>query len=403
MFQLADFQSALRSLSIDAWLLYDFRGQNPLARRIVQFPADGHATRRWLYVLPSHGEPRKLVHHIESKVLDHLPGEKQIYLRWQQLEEGIRWLLASAGTGGTASTRKIAMEYSPGVSNPYISCVDAGTIEFVRSLGVEVVSSGELIQQFEATLDDDQWNMHQQAAKLTDAAFGIAWSLIAAQTRAERRVTEIDVQRRIMEFFADNHLATDHPPIVGVGPHSGDPHYAPTHATNLPIETGDFVLVDLWAKMDRPRSIYSDLTRVGYVGTEVPAKYGEIFAIVAAARDAAIQLVRERCASKQPLRGYEVDDACRAVIERAGYGEFFVHRTGHNIGENDHGNGAHMDNLETHEDRLVIPRTLFSIEPGIYLPEFGVRSEVNVYVDASGKPHVTGGDLQASVMPILRR
>ncbi len=401
MIDLARIHEAIRKSDTNGWLLYDFRGQNPLARRIVQFPSGGHATRRWLYMIPANGEPRKLVHRIESGVLDHLPGEKQIYLRWQELEAGIRWLLDAAIADSATGRKRIAMEYAPGVSNPYISCVDAGTVEFVRSLGVEVVSSGDLIQEFEATLDDDQWAMHREAAQHTDAAYTIAWEYLADRVRAKQPLTEIDVQQRIMAFFAERQLTTDHPPIVGVGPHSGDPHYAPTSASNTQIGTGDFVLIDLWAKLDKPRSIYSDLTRVGFVGREVPEKYEQIFQIVARARDAAIQLVRDAYAAGRPLRGYEVDDSCRAVIEEAGYGQYFVHRTGHNIGENTHGNGAHIDNLETREERMIVPRTLFSIEPGIYLPEFGVRSEVNVFVDRQGEVHVTGGELQRNVLPLL--
>ena len=401
MFDVPALEGAIRQCGLAGWLLYDFRGQNPLARRIVQFPAGGHATRRWLYFIPVNGPPRKLVHRIESAVLDHLPGEKRIYLRWQELEAGIRWLIEPALEHRSADPPRIAMEYSPGVSNPYISCVDGGTLEFVRSLGVDVVSSGDLIQQFEATLDDEQWAMHREAARHTDAAYGVAWNYIAEQVRAGKPPTEIDVQRRIMAYFADHGLVTDHPPIVGLGPHSGDPHYAPSDQSNSTIREGEFVLIDLWAKLDKPRSIYSDLTRVGFVGRTVPEKIEQIFQIVAAARDAGIRIVRDAFAQQRPLRGYEVDDACRAVIEAAGYGQYFVHRTGHNIGENDHGNGAHMDNLETREERLVIPRTLFSIEPGIYLPEFGVRSEVNVYVDHQGQVHVTGGELQRNVLAIL--
>jgi Xaa-Pro aminopeptidase len=401
---LLNVQKAVQAFAIDGWLLYDFRGQNPLARRIIHFPADGHATRRWFYFVRARGEPKKLVHRIESGVLDHLPGEKRVYLRWQELEQGIRWLLEpaeshNANPANTAS--RIAMEYAPGTSNPYISCVDAGTVEFVRSLGVEVVSSGDLVQLFEATLDDEQWAMHLEAARHTNAAYSVAWNYIATQVRVRKRVTEIDVQQQIMAYFGANGLTTDHPPIVGVGPHSGDPHYAPNTQSNAEIREGDFVLIDLWAKLARPRSIYSDLTRVGFVGATVPDKYENIFQIVAAARDAGIALVRDAVANRRPLRGYQVDDACRAVIEQAGYGQYFIHRTGHNIGENTHGNGAHMDNLETHEERLVVPRTLFSIEPGIYLPEFGVRSEINVFIDAQSKVHVTGGELQQRVLGIL--
>jgi Xaa-Pro aminopeptidase len=243
--------------------------------------------------------------------------------------------------------------------------------------------------------------MHLEAARHTDAAYAIAWGYIKDHIRAGKQVTEIDVQQRIMEHFKANGLVTDHPPIVGVGPNSGNPHYAPTKETNSPIREGDFVLIDLWAKLARPRSIYSDLTRVAFVGRDVPEKYEQIFQIVAQARDAGIQAVRDAFAARRPLRGYEVDDACRAVIEKAGYGQYFVHRTGHSIGENTHGNGAHMDNLETREERRVAPRTLFSIEPGIYLPEFGVRSETNVFIDANNGVHVTGGELQRRVLPIL--
>jgi Xaa-Pro aminopeptidase len=400
MDRIFEIQETLRQSGLDGWLLYDFRGGNPLARRVLRFPEGAHATRRWFYFVPARGEPRKLVHRIESGVLDHLPGEKRIYLRWQELEAGVRWLLG-IGEGGSSGALRVAMEYAPGVTNPYVSYVDAGTVEFVRGLGVDVASSGDLIQQFEAALDDEQWAMHLEAARLTDAAYAVAWKLIAERVRAGEAVTELDVRRAIMEYFEKHGLVTDHGPIVGVGPHSGDPHYDPTTETNSPIVEGSFVLIDLWAKLKRPRSIYSDLTRVGFVGRSVPERYAEIFRIVAAARDAGIAAVREAYESGRPIRGFEVDDACRRVIEAAGYGEYFVHRTGHNIGENTHGNGAHMDNLETREERLVARRTLFSIEPGIYLPEFGVRSEVNVFVDGGGQVHVTGGELQREVLPVL--
>lgn len=406
MIEISVIQESLRHLRLHAWLLYDFRGTNPLARRILDFPEGGHATRRWFYLIPAHGEPRKLVHRIESGVLDFLPGEKQIYLRWQELEAGVRWLLEAAQSNAASpdtatATVRVAMEYAPGVSNPYLSYVDAGTIEFVRSLGVEVASSGDLIQQFVATLDDEQWAMHQQAAALTDRAYDAAWSFIRAAVVQNRALTELDVQQEILRYFAENNLITDHPPIVGVGPHSGDPHFDPQPETNLPIREGEFLLIDLWAKLNQPRSIYSDLTRVAYVGGDVPPRYEQVFRIVAAARDAGIRLVQEAFAANRPLYGWQVDDACRQVVDAAGYGQYFIHRTGHNIGENDHGNGAHMDNLETHEQRRLIPRTLFSIEPGIYLPDFGVRSEVNVFIDAAGHVHVTGGEPQRSVLALL--
>jgi Xaa-Pro aminopeptidase len=393
MFDLAKIQSALRQFRVDGWLIYDFRGSNLLARRIVGFRDDQMGSRRWFYFVPAAGQPHKLVHRIESGALDHLPGEKTVYLRWQELEAGVAQLVAGA--------HRVAMEYSPRNANPYVSRVDAGTVELVRSCGAEVVSSGDLVQQFEATWDDDQIAMHFEAARHTDAAYSVAWKLIAERVNSAGSVRETEVQAAIMRHFKANGLTTYHPPIVAAGAHSGDPHFDTSPATDAGIREGDFVLIDLWAKLDKPRSVYSDLTRVGYVGGTVPEKYEAIFQIVAAARDAAIATVKKAFTSGQPLHGWEVDQASRAVIEQAGYGPKFIHRTGHSIGQEVHGNGANMDGLETREDRLVLPRTCFSIEPGIYLDEFGVRSEVNVLIDASAQVHVTGGELQRHVVPIL--
>lgn len=395
MFDLARIQAALAEQNLDAWLLYDFRGSNILARRVVDLAPDQMGSRRFFYCIPREGEPIKLVHRIESGALDHLPGSKIVYLKWQALEAGIRSLLNGR--------RRVAMEYSPGVSNPYISRVDGGTIEFVRSCGVEIVPSGDLIQSFEATWDDEQWKSHQEAAVHTNSAYEVAWKLIADQVRSRGYSDEVEVQQAIMDHFHRNGLTTYHPPIVGVGPHSGDPHHETGGAGNTQIREGDFVLVDLWAKCDRPRSVYSDLTRTGFVGTTVPDTYTKIFKIVAAARDAAIKTVKDAYAANRPLRGWEVDDACRRVIDDAGYGEYFVHRTGHSIGQEVHGNGANMDNLETREERLVMRNTCFSVEPGIYLPEFGVRSEINVFIDSQGTVHVTGGELQTAIVPILAK
>jgi Xaa-Pro dipeptidase len=394
MFDLASVQSALRDQGLDGWLLYDFRGLNVLARRVMSISPDAHATRRWFYFIPASGEPRKLVHRIESGVLDAYPGSKTVYLRWQSLEEGVLSLVAGR--------KRIAMEYSPRNANPYISRVDAGTIELVRSSGVEIVPSGDLIQLFEACWDDEQWTMHREAARHTDAAYGVAWRFIAERARVGKPAAETEVQAVIMEHFRRNGLVTDHPPIVGVGPHSGDPHFAPSKETDSLCEKGAFVLIDLWAKLDRPNSVYSDLTRTGFVGETVPDEYERIFQIVARARDAAIERVRRAYASKETLQGWQVDQAARDVIEQAGYGEAFCHRTGHSIGQETHGNGANMDNLETHETRRVMPRTCFSVEPGIYLPAFGVRSEINVFIDGGGTVHVTGGELQKAVIAVLK-
>jgi Xaa-Pro aminopeptidase len=393
MFDLAAVQQSLMEFGLDGWLFYDFRGSNLLARRVLGLDDRPPGSRRFCYFVPARGAPRKLVHRIETGALDALPGDRAVYLRWQELEAGVAELARGC--------RRVAMEYAPRVSNPYISRVDAGVIELVRGLGVEVVSSGDLVQHFEATWDDEQWRMHRQAEQFTISAFDRAFGLIAERVRSGGSIRETEVQTAIMDHFHRNGLTTYSPPIVAVGPHSGNPHYEPVAGSDGTIGAGDFVLVDLWAKVDRPRSVYSDLTRVGFVGDSVPSDYEKIFAVVARARDAAIACVRDAYAAGKALHGWEVDDAARRVIEQAGHGRHFIHRTGHNIGQEVHGNGANMDNLETHEERLVLRRTCFSIEPGIYLDDFGVRSEVNVYIDRAGAVHVTGG-LQTEVLAIMK-
>lgn len=395
MFDLAAIQAALRQFNFDGWLLMDFRGSNVLARRVLDLESRHPQSRRLYYYIPAQGTPRKLVHRIEPGALDHLPGDKTIYLKWQELEAGLADLVRGAG--------RVALEYSPRNGNPYISRVDAGTVEVLQAAGVEVASSGDLIQLFEAAWSDQQWEMHLEATCHTTSAFDLAWKFIADELRAGHTIRETTVQALIMDHFVRHGLTTYAPPIVGVNAHSGDPHYAPEVGHDAELREGDFVLIDLWAKMNRPGAVYSDLTRVGFLGTEVPEKYEKIFQIVAAARDAAIHRVREAFAAGKPIRGWEVDRACRNVIEAAGYGEYFCHRTGHSIGQETHGNGANMDDLETHDERLLLPRTCFSIEPGIYLPEFGVRSEVDVYISPTGEVHVTGSPLQTSVLPVLAK
>jgi Xaa-Pro dipeptidase len=393
MFDLSAIQAALKTFSFDGWLLYDFRGSNVLAQRVLQLPDDFVSSRRFLYFIPAEGEPQKLVHRIENDVLDHLPGEKTMYLKWQELEAGIGDMVTGC--------QRLAMEYSPRNGNPYISKVDGGTVELVRSFGCDIQPSGDLISIFEATLSKEQLASHYAAAELCDAAFGVAWKFIADQIRANGSVEEVAVQDAIMQHFADNNLTTYHAPIVGVNANGGNPHYETGHGAITTIKEGDFVLVDLWAKQDKAGAVYADLTRTGFVGTEVPQKYTEIFNIVAAGRDAGIACVKEVFAANEPLPGWKVDDATRGVIEAAGYGEYFCHRTGHSMGQETHGNGTHIDNLETHETRLILRQTLFTIEPGIYLPEFGVRSEVDVYIHADGTVEVTGGPLQSEVVRVL--
>jgi Xaa-Pro dipeptidase len=393
MIDIPAIQAALRQFGFDGWLLCDFRGSNVLAQRVLGLSPANVGSRRYFYSIPAQGEPRKLVHRIEQGALDHVPGTKTVYLRWQELEAGLGQLVGGMKT--------VAMEYSPKNGIPYVAKIDAGTVELVRSIGVDVVSSGDLIQLFEATWDDDQERSHFDAAVHTDSAYARAWRFIATRVREMGSVEERDVQAEIMRHFAEHDMETYSPPIVAVGPHSGNPHYETGSGEGTLIREGDFVLIDLWAKMKRPRAVYSDLTRVGFVGKTAPEKYTKIFQIVAKARDAAIEKVRSAFAAGRPIQGWEVDRTARDVISAAGYADQFAHRTGHSIGQEVHGNGANMDDIETHDTRLILRRTCFSIEPGIYLPEFGVRLEVDVYVDAAGKVHITGGPVQTAVVAIL--
>lgn len=384
-FDLTTVQEAIRSMNLDGWLLYDFRGLNVLALRVVGHEAQ---SRRVAAFIPAHGEPKVLVHAIEPGAWSNLPGQRRRYLHWSEFRAGMQWLVEGV--------QRIAMEYSPFNDNPYISRVDGGTIELVKSFGVEIESSGDLIQIFEARWDQAQWEMHQQASVLNQQAFDVAWEFISQQIRQNGNVREYAVQQHIMEFFAANGLTTYHAPIVGVNANAGDPHYEPLPGRDAVIGRNDLVLLDIWCRLDRPRAVYSDLTKMGFTGERPSAKHVEVFDIVAAGRDAGIRLAQEAFAEGREIRGYEVDDATRNVINDAGYGEFFIHRTGHNMGQETHGNGAHIDNLETRDTRRLLPGTCFTIEPGIYLPEFGVRSEVDVFVDWQGQVHVTGG-LQSEI------
>src|SRR5262245_50562975 len=300
MFDVSKVQEAIRELGLDGWLMYDFRGLNLLARRVLGLNPEHILSRRWFYFVPAQGSPRKLVHRIEPAALDAYPGDRRIYLRWQELEAGVAELVQGA--------RRIAMEYVPRNANPYVSRVDAGTVELVRSFNVEVVPSGDLVQWFEACWDDEQERSHFEAAVHTRSAYDAAFGLIRDRVRAGNPPRESDVIRCILEHFDRHGLETDHPPIVGVGPHSGDPHYANTPATDTPIREGDFVLVDLWAKQKKPRAVYSDLTRVAFVGAAVPEQYEKVFRVVARARDAGIACVKNAFATRTPLQGWQVDD-----------------------------------------------------------------------------------------------
>ncbi len=393
MFDTAAVQQTLREFQFDGWLMYDFRGSNMLARRVLQIPDDAIATRRYFYFIPAEGTPRKIVHRIETGVLSHLPGDKAIYLTWQELETA----LSDAVSGSS----RVAMEYSVRNANPYIARVDAGTVELVRSFGCDVDGSGDLISLFEATLSESQLAAHLAASNVTNEAFSKAWQYIADEIRQHGSVEELAVQRMILQHFSDNGLMTDHPPIIAVDANSGNPHYETGTGGNTAITADSFVLIDQWARHAHVDGIYSDLTRCGYTGHDVPDRYTNVFRIVAAGRDAGIERVRSALAAGETLEGWQVDDAVREIIVAAGYGEKFCHRTGHSLGRETHGNGTHIDNLETHETRRILPRMLFTIEPGVYLPEFGIRSEVNVFVHADQTIQVTGGMIQRELQRIV--
>jgi Xaa-Pro aminopeptidase len=392
-------QQALKEADLDGWLFYSFRGSDPIAANILHTGGEGHiATRRWFYLVPQSGEPTKVCHSIERDTLDHLPGKKVIYLPWQQLHSHLKDALT-----GLTSTRapRVAMQYSPDAAIPYLSRVDAGTIELIRSFGVDVISSANLVQQFESAWNDEQLAMHEEAARGLYDSVKEAFVEIGRRIEAGTPTNEYDIQQYILERFAQRGMISKDPPIVAVNGNSAMPHYEPTHERHSPINKDDFVLIDLWAKLDRPDSVYADITWTSFVGASVPEEVTKVFNIVRDARDAATDFVKSSFAQGQTIYGWQVDDVCRAVIQEAGYGDYFIHRTGHNIHTEVHGNGANIDNLETKDERLLIPRTCFSIEPGIYLEgRFGVRSEIDVYVGDT-EARVTGGDPQREVVAIL--
>ena len=379
-FNLSAIQAELQRRGMDGWLFYDFHHRDPIAYEVLGLEP-GLATRRWYYFIPAQGIPQKLVHRIESGRLDPLPGEKHEYASWEEQRTQLRELLGQ--------TKKVAMQYSTLNAIPDVSLVDAGTVELVRSLSKEVVSSADLVQLFQARWTPEQLESHQAAAKLVDEIMQGAFHYIHARLSAGRNLTEYDLQQWILAQFDAQALVTEDPPIVAVNENSGNPHYQPRPQACREIRVGDWVLLDLWAKQKKAHAVYYDITWVGYVGAEPPAQAREVFAIVRQARDQAVEFVQQVRRAGQTLRGYEVDDIARSIIRAAGYGDYFRHRTGHSIGEQVHSTGANMDNLETHDEREVLPGTCFSIEPGIYLPEFGVRLEVNVYVEEKNA-RVTG-------------
>jgi len=383
-------QQDLHAAKIDGWLFYDFRGRDPIAQRILQLP-EGMRTRRWFYLVPAKGTPRKLVHKIESQSLASLPGDTLSYAAQDELRGNLKKLLGRA--------KRIAMQYSPKNEIPYVAMVDAGTIELVRSAGVKVVSSADLVQKYEACWSPAQLESHLTAGAAIDRIIAEAFQHAGKCVREKCSLTEYDLKQWVLKEFEVAGITTSEGPDIAVNAHASDPHYGPMPGESSPIREGDLLLLDVWGKTKTPGSVYYDITWVGYLGTKVPDKYAKIFKIVCEARDKAFQLVQSSIAAGKPLEGWQVDKAARGIIEKAGYGKYFFHRTGHSIGEAVHGNGVNMDGLETRDARHLIPGICTSIEPGIYLPEFGIRSEFNVYI-GERKARVTG-KVQQEILALL--
>lgn len=391
--RVSEIQQALRDTDIDGWLFYDFRGSDPLAYRILQLDPTLHVTRRWYYWIPAQGVPVKLLHRIEPYVLDALPGQAHSYVSWEQQRQILGRLLA----GGL----RVAMQYSPLNAVPYVSRVDAGTIELIRSYNVEVVSAADLIQMFEARWTDGQLESHQFAAAALRRIVDQTFSHVHEEITQGLGLTEYGVQQFILARIREAGMVTSSAPIAAVNAHSADPHYGPPETGSVEVTRDALLLIDLWAKRAEPGSVYADITWTAYVGQAVPVKHREIFDWVRQGRDAALTFVQTEIAAGHRPFGWEVDYACRQVIQQSGYGDQFVHRTGHSIGEEVHGNGANIDGLETQDNRRLMPRTCFSIEPGIYLPgEFGIRSELDVYL-AEHEALVFGVPLQSEIVPIF--
>ncbi|MBA4312242.1 MAG: hypothetical protein C0417_06400 [Chlorobiaceae bacterium] len=388
-------QKTLLDQNIDGWLFYDFWKRDEFTQRILEFPAHIMNTRRFFYLIPAKGEPRKLVHSIERWNLDYLPGEKTIFLSWQSLEAGLKNMLLGMKT--------IAMQYSPGNAIPYVSKVDAGTIEMVKNTGVNIVPSMDLLQYFESRWSEEAYRDNLDTANIMRGIVDKAFGYMKEKITKKERITEYDVQQFMLKHFAQNGLITRDAPNCSVNANSGNPHYEPTKEVHSDLHEGDFVLIDLWAKKNKPGATYNDITWVGYLGKEVPEKYTKIFNIVKGARDAAVDYLKKSFAENKIVRGCDVDDACRNYISGHGYGEYFIHRTGHSITEDVHGSGANIDNLETRDERTLTPETSFSIEPGIYfIGDFGIRSEIAVYLSKDKEVIIPGEPRQQEVVAILK-
>ncbi len=376
-------QQALRERKLDGWLLADFRGRDHLAYRILGIDPTKISTRRWFYFIPAKGSPKKLVHTVEKGKLDSLAGSKQVYLAWEQLHSSLKRMLGNK--------KKIAMQYSPKNNIPYVSLVDAGIFELVKGFGHKIVSSADLVQLFESTISEKGYRLHKEAGVIVDRIRAEAFQKIRDAVASGNGTTEYDIQQFILGRFEEEGLETHDAPIVGTNEHPADPHFEITPQNARPFKTGDTVLIDLWARKSEPGGIYYDITWVGFVGNTPSPKYREIFEAARSGRDAAVAFVKRRFEEGKACYGWEVDDACRSMVKKAGYGKYFLHRTGHSIGEEVHGNGVNIDNLETKDERQLMPGCCFSVEPGIYLEgEMAARTEINMFVRHDGVPEVTG-------------
>jgi len=386
-------QAALASDGIDGWLLYDFRGLNPLASDVTGVGRQGGhlATRRWYYLIPASGEPRALVHKIEKHSLAHLPGTTAAYAGRDQLEAGLRTLLKGM--------RRVAMEYSPGCAIPYVARVDAGTIELVRQAGADVVSSGDLIQRFSTIWDGDAISMHRLASEKLYSVKDRAFEAAARRLRDGVPTTEYDIQQLMAGWFRDEGLISDSDPMVSASANSGNPHYLPTLSAHRTIRADEILLLDLWGKLDRPGAVFADITWMGYTGRTVPDRFAKAFAAIRGARDAAVELVQQATRAGRDVRGWEVDRAASSVIHAAGYGDRILHRTGHSLGASVHGNGVNIDDYETHDDRRLLPGAGFTIEPGVYFDDFGVRTEINMII--APRDAAVTGPLQTEILALV--
>lgn len=383
-------QNDLRAAKLDGWLFYDFRGRDPIAHRILGLP-QGMRTRRWFYFVPAKGTPKKLVHKIEAQALASVPGATLYYAGLDELDKGLRKILGRA--------KNVAMQYSPKNAIPYVSMVDAGTVEMVRAAGAKVVSSADLVQKYEACWTPAQLQSHLAAGKIIDRTISGAFQHAADSVRQKAALTEYDLQQWILKEFEAAGIQREDGPDVAVNANASDPHYGPTPQGAASIREGDLLLLDVWGKLKTPGSVYYDVTWVGYLGAKVPEKFAKVWRVARNARDSAVALIQSSISAGKPLQGWQVDNAARAVIKKAGYGKYFFHRTGHSIGETIHGNGVNLDGLETHDVRRLIPGICTSVEPGIYLPEFGIRTEVNVYIDEH-EARVTGA-IQKEILALL--